>query len=94
MQKWIQRILFILQILGFEKKETHGENKDEGIDGRTEEQFLQKGADFSAGGASDAFGCFPCAEEIVEEEAGSDNQKNPGGNALRQILGREDDDSP
>ena len=79
--------------MGFEEKKTQRQKKDERVHCGTEEQFPQKGPDFSARATSNALGSFPCAEEIVKEEAGSDNQKNLDGNALCQFFGWHHDDS-
>ena len=74
------------KVAGFEEKETQRQKKDECVHGGTEEHFPQKGPDFSARATSNALCGFPCAEKIVKEEAGSDDQKNPDGNALYQFF--------
>ncbi len=80
-------------MVGFEEKETQRQKKDESVHGGTEENFLQKGADFSAGVTNNALCSFPCAEEIVKKKARSDNQKNFDGNALYQFFRWHHDDS-
>jgi len=82
-----------LKIIGFEEKETHGEKKDEGVRGCTKTQFPQDGPDFSAGAASNALRGFSGREEITEEEAGSNDQKNLDENALNQFFGWRHNDS-
>ncbi len=79
--------------MGFEKEKTQREKKDEGVHAGTEEKLPEKRPTFSARGASNAPCGFPCTEEIVKEEASSDNEKNPDGNALRQFFGWQDGDS-
>ncbi len=79
--------------MGFEEKETQRQKKDESVHGGTEENFLQKGADLSAGATNNALCSLPCAEEIVKKEARSDNQKNFDGKALYQFFSWHHNDS-
>ncbi len=79
--------------MGFEEKETQRQKKDERVQGGTEEDFPQKGPDFSAGATSNALCGFPYAEEIVKKEAGPDDQQNLNGKALHQCFSWHYDDS-
>lgn len=69
-------------ILGFEEKETEGEQKDEGIRGHTKAQFLQDGPNFPAGTTSDALRGLSGGKKITGEKAGPDDQKNFDQNAF------------
>ncbi len=88
----MEKFLLSQKIVGFEEKEAQRQKKDGSVDGGTEENFLQKGSDLSAGGTNNALCSLPCAEEIAKKEACSDNQKNFDGKALYQFFGWHHDD--
>ena len=83
----------LLKVEGFEEKESQGEKKHEAIQSRAKAQFPQEGPDLSGRTAGNALPGFPRPEEIVKEEAGSDNQKNLDGQALGQFFRRYDNGS-